>query len=308
MNTISLTYFPEVRSFYDVKGRDALRFLQGMCTADLKRALGGTCYGYFLNLKGKPLAPTVFYAMSETHILLSLPEISGASTKAALEKYVVADDVEIIENPNLKCFQIIESHGLSPSVSELEIAHPVPGALDRVFSVVSINGGYRIARGLLNSSHEELWLNSEKDLPPNSKLLNDAEYESVRIAAGIPKWRKDFFEDSFLLEFPTQESISYHKGCYLGQEVVARTVYRGHVTRAFCRFESESPLKEDFIYMQSDTERPIGKITSTSGNTALGLARVVAFDSDVKTPLFQKNEKQEQQALKISKVLIPYEK
>jgi folate-binding protein YgfZ len=197
---------------------------------------------------------------------------------------------------------------MSPKISELEVTHRVPGALDRVFLVEKFESADRIGRSVLSPENEELWSDDPVKIRENGTELTQDEFEALRINAGVPKWGKDFFEDSFLLEFPTAEAISYHKGCYLGQEVVARTVYRGHVTRALCRFEATQAIREDFIFMAPETERPIGKISSVSGNHALGLIRVVAFDTKEQVTLFQKDENGGTLALTISKVLIPYEK
>jgi folate-binding protein YgfZ len=311
--TNSLTFLSDLKSVYSAKGKDALRFLQGMCTADLRRALlsskekaliGGTASGYFLNLKGKPLAPAIFCVFSESEILFSLPASHSTSTIEALNKYIVADDVELENQKAWQTFQVFGNENEKPSTPELELLSQIPNALDRVFGVVKINHGLRLPRGLLTPHHEEWWMESPST--PHGKELNANEYLKLRIDAGYPEWGQDIFEDSFLLEFPTKEVISYNKGCYLGQEVVARTTYRGHVTRAFCQFESSEILQEGFIYSQNDLEKPVGKITSALQSKGLGLLRVAHIES--REILFQKNNGADPIPLTVSKVLIPYEK
>jgi folate-binding protein YgfZ len=66
-----------------------------------------------------------------------------------------------------------------------------------------------------------------KDLPE----LDAATLETLRIEAGLPKWGADFDETTLALEIPDGMQIRVDQGCYVGQEVVARIVHRGHVNR-----------------------------------------------------------------------------
>ena len=58
-----------------------------------------------------------------------------------------------------------------------------------------------------------------------------AALNSLRVEAGIPWCGTDATEENLLLELPSEHAVSFTKGCYVGQEVVARITYRGHVNR-----------------------------------------------------------------------------
>ena len=87
--------------------------------------------------------------------------------------------------------------------------------------------------------------------------------DTLRIEAGIPRYGIDMDEETIPLEARLEnKAISYTKGCYVGQEVVARATYRGHVNWLLSGLKSEGetvPLKGDKIF--SD-DREVGHVTS----------------------------------------------
>jgi folate-binding protein YgfZ len=106
--------------------------------------------------------------------------------------------------------------------------------------------------------------------------------ETARIEAGIPRYGADMDESNLPLEAGIEDrAVSYTKGCYIGQEIVARLRTYGHVTKSLCglRFENDlkcSPQKTDKLY-RGDNE--IGYVTSfvfsptLNTNIALGYVR-----------------------------------
>jgi folate-binding protein YgfZ len=97
--------------------------------------------------------------------------------------------------------------------------------------------------------------------------------DALRIDAGIPWFGRDFGPDNFPQETGLEEqAVSYTKGCYLGQEVVARLHYRGQVSRQLRRLRLESVPEAHAV---PGTEllfegRPAGVLTSVAGPPWLG--------------------------------------
>jgi folate-binding protein YgfZ len=272
--------FETRRDFVRVKGADSLRFLQGMWTSDLKLAVEAapaTAASYLLSVKGRPVAPAQILCLDAAEFVIATPEGLGPKTIEALDRYIVADDVELKLETPFRVWVLIDDED---SFATARINPRVHQDTSRVFRAFALeSGGWLLPRAQLASGHCEVWqpLGSP---PPVFVALGDDERTLLRIEAGLAEWGRDIGEESLILEFPFADEISFHKGCYIGQEVVARGTYRGQVPRAFARFQSDAPLKEGgFIYRQEDPEKPVGKMTTVLGGRALGQVRLRDFES-----------------------------
>lgn len=101
--------------------------------------------------------------------------------------------------------------------------------------------------------------------------IADAELERARIEAGVPAWGKEMDETILPAEAGLDEThISFTKGCYPGQEPVARLHYRGHPNRGLRRLEAESVASGDEISYEG---KAVGRVTSAVPGIALGYVR-----------------------------------
>ena len=82
-------------------------------------------------------------------------------------------------------------------------------------------------------------------------LIMDADVELIRVKNGVPKVGVDVTEENFPQEGRLEHALNFEKGCYLGQEVVARLKYRGHVNKVLCRFVAN---ESDFSCGQEITD------------------------------------------------------
>ena len=95
-----------------------------------------------------------------------------------------------------------------------------------------------------------------------ASLITDEDVELIRIKNGVPKVGVDVTEENFPQEGRLEHALNFEKGCYLGQEVVARLKYRGHVNKMLCRFVAN---EADFTSGQEITDsdqNKLGVITS----------------------------------------------
>lgn len=222
-------------------GPDRARFLGGLVTCDVKAlGPGRGVYGFFTSVKGRVLADVAVLAFAD-QLLLELPPGTAAEIAAHLGKYKIADRVEIeladdlapltVAGPKAAEALGIEVPEAPWSSVETEIAG-VPARLVRqghlgvdglTLWVESVRAA-ALAEALLARAGGEL-------VPAGSEAL-----ETVRVEAGIPRFGADFDADNFPQETGLgDEGVSYQKGCYLGQEVVARIHYRGGVNRGLRR-------------------------------------------------------------------------
>jgi folate-binding protein YgfZ len=116
---------------------------------------------------------------------------------------------------------------------------------------------------------------AESTLTEVGFVRDDSAYDRLRIRACIPEGEKDLVpEKAFPLEYgmETLHAIDFKKGCYVGQEVTARTTYRGTVRKHIYRIRSTAPLPEHGTdVLAGDTK--IGIICSHSGMEGLALLR-----------------------------------
>jgi folate-binding protein YgfZ len=164
-------------------------------------------------------------------------------------------------------------------ITEAERAEPVSGALLRArfaakceISVVSLHGYLHFAdpgRGVRVEDYGvdawETWEEGELE------AVDGDELEPLRIEAGTPAWGKELDEIVLPAEAGLDEThISFTKGCYPGQEPVARLHFRGHPNRVLRRLEVESASPGDEIVFDDKT---VGRVTSAVPGTALGYVR-----------------------------------
>lgn len=198
-----------------VTGPDRIRFLNGQLTNDLTKLKPGfSVYTCALSAKGK-LCGDLFVTPLEDALLLDYEPALRDSMRARLEKYLIADEVELED--------VTDQFGLF-HVCDMVL----PDAILPEGTVTTTNRFAIEGKDLLLPA-------TLKNVVPN--LLNetpstDSEIEQFRIEQGIPRWGAELSEEVIPNEAGLDErAISYTKGCYLGQEIISRIKSLGHVNR-----------------------------------------------------------------------------
>jgi tRNA-modifying protein YgfZ len=124
------------------------------------------------------------------------------------------------------------------------------------------------------SAREEL----DVDVEPN---VNAGELERLRIEEGVPAWGSELDDSILPAEAGLDEThISFTKGCYPGQEPIARLHYRGHVNRRLRRLDVDSAQPGDEIRVG---DKVVGRVTSAVPGRTLGYVRVdVSPDAELR--------------------------
>jgi tRNA-modifying protein YgfZ len=101
---------------------------------------------------------------------------------------------------------------------------------------------------------------------------HEDEFEAIRIENGAPRWGRDMNEKTLPQEARLEDvAIHFDKGCYVGQEAIAKIHYRGKVNRKLRRLEGNAPVTSG-MDATVDGER-VGVVTSSSGTYALAMLR-----------------------------------
>jgi glycine cleavage system T protein len=270
------------RGLLQVTGPDRLSFLQGMLSNDLRTLKPFTGqYATLLTQQGKVIADVrVLCAMNSFYLdfLESLKE----TILAHLNRYLVADDVEIADRSNeygMLSVQGPQSETLlrklvgradlpeeplqhamvnvdATNICIVHASHTGETGFDLIAPIASLRA---IAQRLTETgkAFSAMWIGEEAQ-------------EILRIEAGIPRYGVDFTEDNLLLEVGLDNAVSFNKGCYLGQEVVERIRSRGHVNKKLVGLSlegQESASPGDVITV---ADKAVGTITSSVHSPRLG--------------------------------------
>ncbi|HVS62784.1 MAG TPA: hypothetical protein VMT85_04670 [Thermoanaerobaculia bacterium] len=255
----------------ELLGEDRRRFLNGLMTCDLARLEEGAgAYGFATDGKGRILADLTVLAQQD-RFWLETPGGRESVLAEHLLRYRVADRVEV---------------ALLRDLLPITIAG---GGLDDALSAAGLEPP-RGDGGALRHGPAE-WLGQELHLAWSDRLgtralsvwtarpaaatvadallerlaaspVGDEACEVLRLEAGIPRYGVDFDDSNLPGEVGTVGTVDWKKGCYLGQEIVARMHYRGQPARALrrlCVAGEAMPERGASVIFE---ERAAGEITS----------------------------------------------
>jgi len=136
------------------------------------------------------------------------------------------------------------------------------------------------AKAEIEPEEHEAWLvlggDEVLDARPDGIDVGEEEVERWRIEEGIPRWGRELDETILPAEAGlTETHVSFTKGCYPGQEPIARQHYRGKVNRRLRVLEVEAAQPGDEIHLG---EKVVGRVTSAVRGVALGYVRVEVQD------------------------------
>jgi folate-binding protein YgfZ len=260
-----------------VTGRDRAAFLQGMLSNDVKALQPGQgCPAAFLDAHGKVVSLLAVYAL-EDRILLELPAGSTEKFLQAIDKYLISEKayfesadeayaILALQGPDAeKILSGLSGVTLGPSPyshGEASIAGVPVHVMRRSDAVTP---GFHCWTAPPHAG--ALWkaLCGAGAIPVGAEAL-----EVLRVEAGIPAYGRDVDETVILPETRLETLVSYTKGCYIGQETVARVKYRGHINRGL----SGLVLEDDGVPRQGDAiiaeDKDVGLVTSAVLSIALG--------------------------------------
>jgi len=294
------------------KGEDHLTFLQGQTTNDILSLKDGEGQATaILDPKSKVRTIATVYRCHDS-VYMVLPKISTDEILEHLNKYIVMDDAEIefvdlekiiVSGPKSRSY--LEEFFKCELRPEELYEHQQLEWADRTvpLSLHSSNGetGFLFFVKDAQAFYEEL--NSFKPI----SLLNDKIQEMMRVEAGTLKFGQDLDTSTLFPETNLQtEYVSFTKGCFVGQEIVARVKYRGSVNRAMMGivFDGEAPKALGDFQVRG---QKAGRITSICYSEHLkapiGLAYVAkAF----RTPGTRINLEAEEGVFKAKVVYLPF--
>jgi len=266
------------RSVIQVTGPERLAFLDGLLTADVKRlAPGAVAYAAMLNVKARVLGDLFAYDVGEGY-LLDTDRSLGPKVLSHLQTTRVSEVVDVLDRTaDFGRLTVLGAGAEFLLQVVLGIPPPEPGRWVE-------SGGALVARTDELGLPGFEFLTAPDDLALRDRLLGagalrlaEEAWEVLRIEAGVPRYGRDVDEGTIALEAPLHRAIAFDKGCYVGQEVVARVANRGHLKRYLVglTLESDLPPPRGSKLWASTTE--VGEVTSSAYSATLGSVVALAY-------------------------------
>jgi folate-binding protein YgfZ len=208
--------------------------------------------------KGK-LSADIFISAEPDALLIDAETELREALLARLERYIIADDVTVED--------VTEQYALFHLLGgQLPDTAPLPGArLQRAQRFGEEGVDIFVPAGDADTVRAQL--------TASRPLIDEELVQVLRIERGIPRWGRELTEDTLPPEARLENThIDYHKGCYIGQEVISRLRSVGHVNRQLLGFVSTSgePLATGMrLFAPADPSRQVGTLTSAAWSFAL---------------------------------------
>jgi tRNA-modifying protein YgfZ len=245
---------------WKLSGKDRVRYLNGQTTCDIAALQpGSSTLGGVTNLKGK-LEGSLRVACTGNDLLVDTDPRLAESLFTRLNKYIIADEVELIDiEPEWKLYHFLFANPLS--------TYTKAGVECLCFQ-----------SNRFGLPGWDLWIPSSAEV--NVPCAASELWETLRIEQAVPLWGVDMDQNNLAPEMPFERlnGLSYSKGCYIGQEVIARIRSRGHVNKQLCLLQSntdsEKTLPLPLPCMAGD--KMVGTATSSAFSPSHGRTLVLA--------------------------------
>ena len=235
MPTVTPVAARRARAYVRVKGPDAVDYLNRMLSNDVPAS--GSVDALLLTPKARVIAPVLVWRRDDDDVLLLTEPELGDVLRAQLTRMRFASKCEI-------------EFELHTSTIVFDDAHGIP------------NRDYGIP--------------ATEVLDADLAAVGEEELEPLRIEAATPRFGREIDDRVLPAEAGLDErAVSFEKGCYPGQEPIARQHHRGKVNRRLRVLEVEAAEPGDEIHLG---EKTVGRITSAVPGRALGYVRVEVPD------------------------------
>jgi folate-binding protein YgfZ len=275
------------REVVRVGGPDRVSFLHGMVTQDVRGlAEGAVADAALLTAKGAMVSDARVVRRAEDLLLLVEPGF-GAPVLEALNRYLISEDVELTEvSPQFGQLALVGPRAAALGRDALRPVGAPDGRLQR-FEVAGASG-WALPQGLLLPGLDLLVpadaLSATVDhlLAAGAVPAGFESLEVLRVERGTPRFGADMDEKTIPLEARLERALNYQKGCYIGQEVIARATFRGHMNRHLVglSFQSLPPSKSELFR----GERRVGWVTSPVESPRFGAIGLGYVHRDVEQP------------------------
>ena len=280
-------------------GADRVRLLHGQVTNDVK-GLGAAqgCYTAVVSNKGRMQCDAFVYALPQELLLDVEPGVS-AMFRNRLDHHIIADDVQVVDAAPYYGLLSVQGPRAAEVVAGLDLGIEPPAVPLGVATAVLPGLGeiYLVHQPRIGLPGFEMFVPTDALGMVQDRLLASAKavggrgagwsaLELARVEAGVPRFGADMDESNLPPEAGIERrAVSLDKGCYIGQEILARLRTYGQVTRALrgLRIDAGQGALPERGAKVRHAGRDVGQLTSVAwseragGAIALGYVRRECF-------------------------------
>lgn len=253
------------------QGEEAAKFLHGQLTNDFSLlGLSEARLAGFCSAKGRLLASFIGFKRSHDEILLVCHADVLPATLKRLSMFVLRAKVK-----------------LSDASAEFQLrglaGDAVPPALPAApWSKLDADGAQVVRLYPAGGTARALWVAHAGVEPPPGPALASADWDWLDVIAGVPLLSQPVVE-AFVPQMINMESVggvNFKKGCYPGQEVVARSQFRGTLKRRAYPVQGDAPMAAgQEVFHESDPSQPCGTVVAAAASPAGGWHAMVSMQT-----------------------------
>jgi len=246
-----------------VQGADRIRFLHAMLSNDIdKLPVSSACRALLLNRKGRVLS-MLLVLREPDRVWIDAPSGTAGAVREVLEKHVIADDVRFEDLSTSWRLLSIEGPAAREHLASLGLPAPAPNKLRLASDAELWCGG-----GELGADGARVFatLGRAAELVELLGLprLDARSADDLYVHRGVPRYGIDVTDHNFPQEARLErDAVSFKKGCYIGQEIVARIQSRGAVNRLLVQLELDAPVEPGAVVSGAERSR-LGEVTSVA--------------------------------------------
>lgn len=268
-------------------GNDRATFLHNMCTNDVKRLTAGEgCEAFFTDVKGKVVAHGFLLAGMDAIEIVMVPGTAGR-LMGQLDRYIIREDVTLSDQSLEIAWLLLfgkQATGALEGVIGAGVGELAAAWAHWTFDVAGV--AVQVARCelpwmdgfLIGCPADAAPAIEAKLVAAGATLGSESLWNTVRVESSWPLWGFDF-DDANLPQEVSRDAaaISFRKGCYLGQETVARIDALGHVNKqlAAVRFEGDAVPAVGAELLQG--EQVVGRVTSSCWSPRAAKPQAIAM-------------------------------
>lgn len=264
------------RSIFKIVGADAIKFLQGVITIDLQNCKNEFNYTFFLNSQGRFLFDAFIYRINKEEYLVDHGDEDSNDLLSHLNFYKLRSKVKIFKETNKNMYVLLNNSENSNIIDDLNQLnnHNVQYGFDSRAKEL----GIRLIESTNNNSSPFLNENLSK------YVIDDSCYKSLRFELGIAEGSKEIFKNTslpFEYNIDLLNSVSFDKGCYLGQELTTRTHWTGVIRKRILPFYVSEGNTDELVTILDKNIKPDITIPSLDEKNT-NVAKIMAFDEKSK--------------------------
>jgi tRNA-modifying protein YgfZ len=272
------------RTQLELTGADRAKFLHNLCTNAVRELPPGKgCETFLLNVKGHIVGHVFLFVGKQSLVLETVPGQSGP-LMAHLDRYLIREDVQLYDRSaewaelllaGVQAETLLTEHGLTVPQQRLEHTAGSIAGRDVWLRRVDLTGpiGFQLAfhRDALNEVAGFF-------VQAGAVRCGADVFDVCRIEHGTPLFGRDISDDNLPQEVNRDSlAISFTKGCYLGQETVARIDALGHVNRLLRGVKFSSTSVPTAGMELSSGKKMVGQVTSACWSPSLNSPLALAY-------------------------------